>query len=288
MGISASGAADPLSLRVGNLLVGNDPNTPAVEMTLVGGVFEFDDDVVCAVTGSDFSPRLDGKLIPLWQSMLIRGGTKLSFGLTTSGARCYLCIRGGIAVPQVLGSSSTHLQSKLGGLEGRALRSGDLLTIKPSPMIKFIPASFSLEIGRRLLNRDVLRVTPGLQYEFFTSASRNTFTESLYVVTEEANRMGIRLQGEPLHRYAEQDIVTQGVPLGAVQVTPAKQPIILFVEHQTTGGYPLIAAVISADLHRLGQLRPRDRVRFEIVPFETARALLLEQENIISTAFTSQ
>ncbi len=280
LGISASGAADALSLRIGNVLVGNDEHAAALEMTLVGGTFEFDTDVTCAITGSDFSPRLVEKPVPLWRTIDIRARQRLTFGATTLGARCYLCVRGGISVPMMFRSASTHLQSGIGGLNGRALRSGDRLVLT-SPGIapaRYIPEHFLDALSKR----DVLRVTRGIHRDLFTTASLNGFAESTYEVTEEANRMGIRLQGKSLERKETADIITQGVPLGAVQIPPGGQPIILFVEHQTTGGYPQIANVISADFHLLGQLRPRDRIRFEFVTLEQAHALLLEQEASLS------
>ena len=280
LGISASGSADALSFRIGNLLVANDQHAAALEMTLVGGTFEFDADVTCAITGSDFSPRLDGKPAPLWRTIDVLARQRLRFGPTTSGARCYLCVHGGMNVPMMFGSASTHLQSGLGGLDGRALRSGDRLVLT-SPSIaaaRHIPEHFLEAFSKR----DVLRVTRGMHQDHFTLVSMNDFVESTYEVTEEANRMGIRLQGKPLERKETADIITQGVPLGAVQIPPGGQPIILFVEHQTTGGYPQIANIISADFHRLGQLRPRDQIRFEFVTLEQAHTLLVEQEASLS------
>lgn len=287
LGISASGAADPISLRIGNLLVGNNPNTPALEMTLVGGVFESDADLVCAITGSDFSPTLNGHPVPLWQTVVVPKGKRLAFGATMAGARCYLCIGGGIAVPRILGSASTHLQSKLGGFEGRALRAGDRLKLDLSAARKNELRRFSDDAVRQLLSRTLLRITRGVQYDFFTPESQKALSQSRYAVTEDTDRMGIRLQGTPLHRQQPKDILTQGVSLGAIQVPPDGQPIILFVEHQTTGGYPIIANVISADVHRLGQLRPRDEVRFELVSFREAQAFLTEQEQFITSQIRS-
>lgn len=280
LGISASGAADALSLRLGNLLVGNDQRAAALEMTLVGGTFEFDADVTCAITGSDFSPRLEGEQLPLWRTIHIHAGQRLTFGATTSGARCYLCLHGGIGVPMMFGSASTHLQSGLGGLDGRALRSGDRLVLT-NPGIA--PARYIPErLIDRLSMRDVLRITKGIHHDRFRATSINDLTASMYEVTEEANRTGIRLQGKSLERKETADIITQGVPLGVVQVPPAGQLIVLFVEHQTTGGYPQIANIISADFHRLGQLRPRDRIRFEFVTLEQAHTFLVEQEASLS------
>ena len=183
------------------------------------------------------------------------------------GARCYLCVRGGIDVPPVLGSRSTHLLTGMGGHCGRALRRGDVLPIGGEAIRR--PRAGRVEPPALA---PVLRVTPGAQADWFPAG-----LEGEYEVTEEADRMGLRLRGPALPQPMR-EMITEGVPLGAVQVPPGGQPIILFVEHQTTGGYPKIANVISADLRAVGQLRPRDRVRFEQVTLDRALALLREQE----------
>ncbi|MEX2262218.1 MAG: biotin-dependent carboxyltransferase family protein [Bryobacteraceae bacterium] len=270
LGISASGAADTISLRAGNLLVGNPENAPALEMTLVGGAFEFDGDAVVAITGSDF-----GASVPAWRAVNCRAGETLRLGAARSGARCYLCIQGGIDVPQVLGSASTHLSSGIGGFEGRALRKGDVLRIgmNSGPVQRKVP-----KLLPDTLSRKALRVTPGLQAGWFPDAA---LCGPTWRVTEESSRMGLRLSGPRILPHTPQELLTEGVSVGAIQVPSGGQPIILFVEHQTTGGYPKIANVISADLPVVGQLRPRDEVRFEPVGFDEARRLLLEQEEAI-------
>jgi antagonist of KipI len=261
-GVSASGAADPFALRAGNLLVGNAENAAALEMTLMGGAFEFEDGAIVALTGSDF-----GADLPLWGPVEVKAGQTVRCGPSQSGARCYLCVRGGIGVPKVMGSASTHVMT---GVGGRALRKGDILPIgneavrKPRGAAKDVP---------RLPPGDALLVTGGPQAESFG----DELYRGVYTVSEESNRMGLRLHG-PAIPSAAGHMLTEGVPLGAVQVPPDGQPIILFVEHQTTGGYPKPANVISADFRRLGQLRPRDQVSFERVTIEQALRLLQRQE----------
>ena len=261
-GISASGAADAFALRAGNLLVGNAENAAALEMTLLGGAFEFDTNTIVALTGSDF-----GAGFPLWTPVEVKGGQTLRCGPSQSGARCYLCVRGGVAVPKVMGSASTHVITSVGG---RPLRAGDTLSIgnesirRPRPVPKTVPP----------LGDGPLRVTDGPQAEAFKAED---LYGAAYTVSEECNRMGLRLRG-PAIASAAGHMVTEGVPLGAVQIPPDGQPIILFVEHQTTGGYPKPANVISADFRRLGQLRPRNQVTFERVTIEQALRLLQQQE----------
>lgn len=281
IGVSASGAADPISLRLGNRLVGNADGAAALEMTLLGGTFTFPEGAVVAITGSDFAPTLDGTPAELWTSVKVSPGQTLRLGHTLSGARCYLCVQGGIAVDSFLGSASTHILSGLGGFEGRALRKGDVLDILP--MAESFRKRKLAKHAEHLAPRKVLRVTPGPQADWFPESSQRLFHEATYRVTEESNRMGLRLDGPRLPLSSGGEMITEGVSLGAIQVPNGGSPIILFVEQQTTGGYPKIANVISADLASLGQLRPRDEIRFELMGWEAAWRLLREQEAILAS-----
>lgn len=282
MGVSPSGAADAISLRIGNRLVGNAEGAAGLEMTLLGGTFMFPEGALLALTGSDFGATLDGRAVELWTSFEARAGQALRLGPTRSGARCYLCVRGGIEVKLFLGSASTHILSGLGGHEGRALRKGDVLKIGEANG-SYRKRMLAAKMLEGLSLRNALRVTPGPQSDWFPEAAQEIFYASAYRVAEESNRMGLRLEGAPIPAPPGGEMISEGVALGAIQVPEGGQPIILFVEQQTTGGYPKIANVISADFHSLGQLRPRDEVRFEQVEWETARSLLAEQERVLAS-----
>jgi len=258
LGISASGAADALSLRAGNLLVGNAEGAAALEMTLLGGAFEFESGALVALTGADFDAS-----IPLWQTVEVKAGGQVRCGHARSGARCYLCVAGGILTPLVLGSASTHLLTSLGGFEGRALKRGDVLPV----------GSVNGKVSRRTASPPAPH--PAVRVTALRECAE--LCEPAWQVAENSDRMGLRLRG-PMLAASAGHMLTEGVPLGAVQVPPDGQPIILFVEHQTTGGYPKIANVISADFHAVGQLRPRGQVRFEAVSLDAALALLRRQE----------
>ena len=280
MGVSPSGAADPIALRLGNRLVGNPDGAAGLEMTLLGGTFLFPEGAVIALTGSNFNATLDETPVPVCTSVLVQPRQTLRLGSTLSGARCYLCVHGGITVKPFLGSASTHLLSGLGGHEGRALRKGDVLSIGSSRQA-YRQRTLAPEALQKLAPRKILRVTPGPQSDWFPASSHQLFCTATYRVAEESNRMGLRLEGPPIGVDAEGSegqMITEGVSLGAIQITAGGTPIILFVEQQTTGGYAKIANVISADLPSLGQLRPRDEIRFENVDWDTARSLLVEQE----------
>ena len=277
-GVSASGAADPIALRIGNWLVGNPEGAAALEMTLLGGTFELQQDAVVALTGSDFGASIKSNV-----ACAMRAGETVRVGPTQSGARAYLCIQGGIDVPLFYGSASTHVLSGLGGFAGRALRKGDVLRIGlriGSTGARFVERKMTAEAMQKLTPRKDLRVTPGTQWRWFAEEARRAFLAGPYLVTEESNRMGLRLNGPALLAAGAGSMITEGVPLGAIQVASGGQPIILFVEQQTTGGYPKVANVIAADLASVGQLRPRDTVRFELISFENARMLIREQEDV--------
>jgi antagonist of KipI len=282
VGVSPSGAADPISLRLGNRLVANDEGAAGLEMMLLGGTFVFPDRAILALTGSDFGAILDDARLEVGTSVEARPGQTLRLGATTSGARCYLCVQGGIAVQPFLRSASTHILSGLGGFEGRPLRKGDVLHIGPATE-PFRKRTIAPQASERLSRRNVLRVTPGPQADWFSESALRSFYANTYRVGEQSNRMGLRLEGVAVSQRDTGQMITEGVSLGAIQVPAAGSPIILFVEQQTTGGYPKIANVISADLHRVGQLRPRDEIRFEQVSFDTARSLLVEQEKLLAS-----
>lgn len=283
IGVSPAGAADSISIRLGNRLVGNPENAAALEMTLLGGSFHFPLGAIAAFAGSDFGASLDKEEVATGESFEIRPGQTLCLGQTRSGARCYLCVQGGIAVPSFLGSASTHVLSHLGGFDGRPLQKGDVLGIGDTSAT-FRKRSLSPRVWEHFSARNMLRVTPGSQAEWFSQQASQAFYSKPYRVTEQSNRMGLRLEGARLSQEAAKPMITEGVSLGAIQVPPSGLPIILFVDQQTTGGYPKIANVISADLHRVGQLRPRDKIRFGQITFAAARALLIEQENLLASS----
>jgi antagonist of KipI len=282
LGVSASGAADPVALRLGNMLVGNDPGAAALEMTLLGGSFLFSDGAVIALTGADFGATIDGRAPEMWRAHAVPAGARIVFGASRNFARAYLAIAGGIDVPHFLGSASTHLLSGLGGHEGRALRKGDILRLGVSGE-KFRERSISQNALLALKPRKVLRVTEGPQAHFFPEEDRQDFFRATFRVSESSDRTGVRLEGHRLASNLSGEMITEGVPLGAVQVTPSGEPIVLGVEQQTTGGYPKIANMIGADLHRLGQLRPRVEIRFERTSLEVARSLWIEQERLLNS-----
>jgi antagonist of KipI len=282
MGVSPSGAADPVSLRLANLLVGNPAHAAALELTLQGGRFLFPEGGVVALAGADFGATLNERPLEMGTPHAVMPGGKVSLGQTKGGARCYLSVAGGVRVSPVLGSASTHLLSGLGGFKGRALQKGDVLEIG-APTKRLQRRKLRAKAREALQPRKTLRVTEGPQFDWFLGVAQGALLQSAFRVTEESDRMGLRLEGPALAMRTEREMISEGVSLGAVQVTPAGQPILLFVEQQTAGGYPKIANVIGADLFCIGQLRPRDKIQFARVTFENARSLWIEQQQLLNS-----
>ena len=273
VGVSPAGAADTVSLRIGNRLTGNPEGAAALEMTLQGGRFEFTHDSIISLTGGAFDCS-----VPMWRTVRVRAGETVEVKGAASGARCYLCVRGGIESERILGSASVHLLSGF----GRPLRKGDELAIGAEPAIAAASRAVTPPEWRKRI-----RITSGAQTARFTSEAFYRLVSSAYLVSGDSNRQGLRLTGTagvviPAPDHGQ--MASEGVALGAVQVPQSGEPILLFVDSQTTGGYPVIASVITADLASLGQLRPRDAVRFEAVSFAEAKRLLLEQEEFIHAA----
>ena len=277
-GISSSGAADLFSFRLGNIIVGNAEELAGIEMTLLGADFQFNSDAVIAITGSPFNLSLDRQEIPYNQSIHVKKNQILSVGITKGGARSYLLVKGGIKTENYLNSKTTHVMSGMGGFMGRPLKKGDMLEIDENRKINITDISNNLDE----IDTSIIRINKGLQSSYFSDSTWAAFTSKMFTVSEVFSRMGIRLKGNPIHSSKGNEILTEGIPLGAIQVPGGGEPIISFVEHQTTGGYPKIANVISADLCKVGQLKPGDKFQFELISFEDAEILRLEQEAIFN------
>ncbi|MBP3751736.1 MAG: biotin-dependent carboxyltransferase family protein [Pyramidobacter sp.] len=274
-GVPQSGAADAPALRRGNILLGNDENAAALEMTLTGDLVCFEGSGAIALTGGDLRPCLNGRPVPMWTVVSVDGGDMLSFGGACGrGVRTYLCVAGGIAVPEVMGSCSTYLKAALGGLNGRALKSGDVL-YTGEPWIGWPrSAGFACPPALRPGADDTpLRAVPGPQDDLIDPASVETFFTAEWTVTPQADRMGVRLAGPKLKHVKGPDIVSDAIPLGAVQVPGSGQPIVMSADRQTTGGYVKIAVVHALDAARLAQKMPGEAVRFARISQEDGIAL---------------
>ncbi|MCI8454612.1 MAG: biotin-dependent carboxyltransferase family protein [Lachnospiraceae bacterium] len=275
-GLAVSGVMDTRSAALANLLVGNDENEAVIEITMVGPMLEFTQDIWIAVTGGDLGAKLDGQPVPRYEAVFVRDGQTLSFSGMFGGSRAYIAFAGGLDIPVVMGSRSTNLKAKIGGLEGRKLRAGDSIGFAAPKT--WLPA----QTERRLKPDDfsakelTLRVLMGPQDDCFTDDGIWTFLESTYTVSNEYDRMGCRMQGPVIEHKNGGDIITDGISFGAVQVPSHGNPIVMMADHQTTGGYTKIANVISVDLPKLAQCMPGIRIRFKKVGIEEAQTLYCE------------
>jgi antagonist of KipI len=272
LGIPGSGAMDAFSLRVANLLVGNEPGEAGLEVTLLGPELEFCTDTLIAISGADLNPSLNGASLEMWSSIRIAKGDVLSFGKLLHGCRAYLAFRGGIDVPRVLGSKSTYVSGLLGGLDGRRLESGDELRLGPPGQI---PGPRRLASAYRPVYSGpfIIRLVPGPQDDFFPEEDLAVFADFPYQVTGESDRMGYRLRGARLTHARNPEIVSDAVVAGAVQVPGDGNPIIMMADRQTTGGYPKIGVAITPDLDYVGQAKPGDKLRFEMISLDRAHRL---------------
>ncbi|MDO7851225.1 5-oxoprolinase subunit C family protein [Hymenobacter convexus] len=294
-GIIVSGAMDACALRVANLLVGNAENAAVLEITLLGPLIRFEADHLIALTGAHLSPTLNSQPVGLHRPVWVAAGTELDFGVPVAGSRAYLAVAGGVAVAPVLGSRSTYLRASFGGLHGRALRAGDVLPgAHPTPAGQRIIAALAATASSRIwmqatwtpglalcptpLPNPTIRAVAGPEYEQFTPASQQAFWQQPFTVTPDSDRMGYRLQGPPLQRHTSAELLSSAVTFGTVQVPAGGQPIVLMADHQTTGGYPRIAQVISVDFSALAQVRPGQLVYFQEVSLAEAQALYLARE----------
>ena len=281
-GVPVAGPMDPVSHRLANALVGNDADAAALEITLLGPELEFEVERVIAVAGADFDMTLDNKPVATNAPFIVSAESRLRFGARRLGARAYLAIAGGIAIAPTLGSRSTHLISALGGFEGRALRAGDLLPLgDPARAPRRTAAALTESLLPLPEHHARIRVLPGPQADYFGVDALDVLQSQSYVVGQNSDRMGFRLSGPRLPHARGADIISDATPLGVLQVPASGQPILLMADRQTSGGYPKIATVISADISVAGQLGPGDTIEFAVCDLKEAMAALIAQERAL-------
>jgi KipI family sensor histidine kinase inhibitor len=281
-GVSPCGAMDPVALQIGNILVGNPEDAAGLEITVSGPELQVLQPCQIAITGADLSAQLDGRALNGWMNHLLKAGQILSFGQRSLGARAYLCVEGGFAAEFMLESRSTDLNARFGGFQGRQLKKGDILQAKTVQ-----------EAGQSLPRREVsaecleeyndpfcLRVIPGPQTDCFDPGEAGKLYSNEFRVNLKSNRMGYLLDGPGIVAKTP-EIISDPVPLGALQVLPDGRLVLLMADHQTVGGYPKMAVVITADIPKAAQLNIGDHIRFKAVNLETAHALLRAQASRI-------
>jgi biotin-dependent carboxylase-like uncharacterized protein len=296
LGVPVSGAMDLFAHRLANALVDNPADAATLEVTVLGPELRFEQSTRIAVTGASLSPTVNGAPVRMDTAFKCGAGDVLRFGARQTGARAYVAVDGGIAVTAVLGSRATHLRSGMGGVDGRVLRAGDRLSIGSSvrganPVGSRgepdggVPAAHARwgAVARPTAYRIPaggarLRVLPGPQARFFDASVFTLLERTRFAVSPHSDRMGYRLTGTPIPIRLAGEMISEATFVGALQVPPSGEPILLMADRQTTGGYPQLAVVITADLPLAAQLAPGDWVEFEMCSRPDAVAALKEQE----------
>lgn len=279
-GVPECGAMDAWAARLANLLAGNAEDAALLEVTLTGPTLRFGGEGVIALGGADFGAVLDGASLAPWRSAPVRAGATLELGAAHDGCRAYLAVAGGIDVPLVLGSRSTCLAAAFGGHEGRALRAGDVLAAGPA---RSEPRRRALAASLHPDRRAVARAMRGRDFDALDDASRVALFGARFSVSKRSDRMGYRLTGATLSLREPVERPSSAVAMGTVQLPPGGEPIVLMADHQTTGGYPVIAHVASVDLGTIAQLRPGDTFAFGEISLDEAQRRYLERERTLET-----
>ena len=293
IGIPPSGPMDREAFLLANRLVGNADDAAGLECTLIGPRIEFADERWVAVTGADMSLTLNGADMPVtlngaemprWAGFEVEAGDALRVGAARSGVRGYIAVSGGLDTPPALGSRSTYLRGQLGGFEGRALRKGDRLPLGPAS------GGASSEVhDERIPDYTVeptVRVVLGPQDDRFSTRGIAALFDAAYEMTQQSDRMGARLRGARIEHTRGHDIISDGVPLGGIQVVGDGQPIVLLADRQSTGGYTKIGAVCSFDIGRVCQVKPGQRLRFRQVSVAEAHEFLRAYRKELDEAIT--
>jgi antagonist of KipI len=279
-GVPVAGPMDPYSHRAANALVGNHPSAATLEVTLLGPELGFEEERMIVVTGAEFELRVNGRSVPTNVPCVAPAGSSLAFGQRIRGARAYIGVEGGFEPPLMLGSRATHVAVGMGGLGGRALKAGDRVPLgerrSRGPEARPMTPVRALPYGHASV-----RVMIGPQRQLFRADALDVLQAAPYTLGLRSDRMAFRLEGAPLAHIADADIISEATPIGSIQVPSSGLPIVLMADRQTTGGYPKIATLISADLGLAGQLAPGDTISFAVCSAQEAMAALIAQERAL-------
>lgn len=285
LGINSGGVMDKFSAAIANMLIGNEVNKPVIELHSPASVFMFQKLALIAIGGADFSATINGENIPINHPVLINKNSILQFHRVIKGARAYIAVSGGFNVPVWLHSSSTHLKAKAGGYQGRALQKDDEIQYNAvdliSPILgvkEFFVLPWKADDKWGDKESGEILVLPGNEWNRLTEAAKENFTMTSFVITNQSDRMGFRLNNLPLPVITREEIISSGVSFGTVQLLPDGKLIVLVADHQTTGGYPRIAHVISAHHSRLAQMKAGDKIHFRLTGQQTAEDLFMKQQ----------
>ncbi|MEP6700737.1 MAG: biotin-dependent carboxyltransferase family protein [Bacteroidota bacterium] len=289
LGINPTGAMDKYAMQITNILVGNKPVEAVIEMHFPASVFIFTQSALIALGGADFSASINGEPVPVLHPIIVGKNDVLQFHKPISGARAYLAAAGGLAIDKWMNSFSTNLKAKAGGYIGRNLVKEDELLVNQSSFFLENQNEFTILPWQADINwlhglqmemdetKEVL-VLAGNEWEWLTTDSKEIFTMTPFIISQQSDRMGYRLNNIPLPVMSNEEVISSGVSFGTIQLLPDGKLIILMADHQTTGGYPKVAHVISAHHSRVAQMKAGDRIHFRLSSQQIAEELLIKQQ----------
>jgi antagonist of KipI len=279
LGINVNGAMDLVAMHVANAMVGNRATEPVLEFSFPAPTIQFNQVALLCLAGADFGAMLDSKLLAVHQPFVVVKGSVLSFTKWKTGSFAYLAVQSGFVLDKWKESYSTNLKVKAGGWQGRKLKKGDEIHLKTvfdkSTEMRILP--WLADTSGLSFRREKIRVVMGSEWNWLSKTAQKIFIKKQFVITKESDRMGYRLKGEKLGKQIKEELISSAVSFGTLQLLPDGQIIILMADHQTTGGYPRIAHVISADRSVVAQLRPGETLSFEVVSLAVAEEAYLAQ-----------
>ena len=277
MGVPESGGADKFSLKLANFILGKSFNSPVLECTLTGPTLKFSSPYSVTITGADMNPKINNKEVEMNQVIEVKPDDILSMDNCSKGCRSYIAFSEDILSEDFLGSTSTYLPAKLGGIEGLPLKEGSLINTKACKLETTSHTEIDFNLGKPLKNEWMIRVIKGPEYYLIKESSRKLIFSSIFTVSNDSNRIGNRLKGVKVDLSNNNQMVSCPMNLGTIQCPANGQPIILGCDSQTLGGYPRILQIAAIDLDSIGQLRPNDKILFERISIDEARRNLESQ-----------
>ncbi len=286
LGINPNGAMDLTAMKIANCLVGNVLNEAVIELSFPAAIFHFRQPALIALSGADHAPKINGQRVPVHQPMLVPAGSELKYTKALHGAWSYLAVRGGFDIPLWLNSYSTNSKANRGGFMGRSLKKGDVIPVRrkvsDSAELRVFPWRANVSEFYAPVNaHPAIRCIRGNEFNWLTKKSQTDFLKQPFSVSTQSDRMGYRLAGLLLKQSKKQELLSTAVSFGTIQLLPNGELIALMADHQTTGGYPRIAHVISADRSRMAQCRAKELLRFMFIDQQTAEELYVKQEESI-------
>ena len=289
LGINPTGAMDKFAASMANVLVGNAPEVPVIEMHFPASIFLIQQPALLALSGADFSATLNGEPLSLHQPVIVNKNSVIQFQKPKKGSRAYMAVHGGYEIPQWLNSGSTNLKVRVGGYYGRNLQKDDEIAINQdcdfSNLISdkdWFVFPWQADAAWGDVSIDEVFILPGNEWNWLTEESQENFLQQDFVITPNSDRMGYRLSAGLLNSKVSEELISSAVCFGTVQLLPDGRLIVLMADHQTTGGYPRIAHIITAHHSKLAQLKPGDKIRFRTTNLETAEELLRKQNQHIN------